>query len=140
MQTPARNYRPPIGVVLRRGLRKRCPRCGAGPLFERFIVALKRCPVCGVLYQRDYGDLWLFLIVIDRVPIFAAVVALYFGFRSTSWFGGVTFFILLFLPLILTVRERQGLAMALDYLARIYLRDPSDEIHDGREPVINVVK
>lgn len=107
-------------------------------MFHRFIVAHRRCPVCNVLYQRDYGDLWLFLIVIDRVPIFGAVIALYFGFRSTSWFGGTMFFILLFLPILATIRERQGLAMAMDYLSRIYLRDPSDEIHDGRESVINV--
>lgn len=30
-------------------------------------------------------------------------------------------------------RERQGLA--LDYLVRVYLRDPSDEIHGGNEYV-----
>ena len=32
-------------------------------------------------------------------------------------------------PLLLTIRERQGLALSLDYLSRLYFRDPSDEIH-----------
>jgi hypothetical protein len=89
-----------------------------------------------VLLQRNYGDIWFFLLIIDRVPIFLGVVALYFGFRSTNWFGGLAFFIALFVPLAATMRERQGVAIALDYLARIYFPDPSDEIHDGREQVI----
>ena len=37
------------------------------------------------------------------------------------------------LPLLATMRNRQGLALALDYLSRVYLPDPSDEIHGGRE-------
>jgi uncharacterized protein (DUF983 family) len=128
---------PPIWLVLRRGFRRRCPRCGQGPLFRRWIEAYERCSACGVLYQRNYGDIWFFLLIMDRVPIFLGVVALYFGFRSTNWFGGVGFFVALFVPLIGTMRERQGVAIAMDYLARIYMPDPSDEIHDGREYVIN---
>jgi len=29
------------------------------------------------------------------------------------------------------IRRRQGVALALDYLSRVYFRDPSDEIHAG---------
>ena len=136
MSAPSRKT--PWRTVAARGLRRRCPRCGEGPLFRRWIEAYDRCPACGVLYQRDYGDTWIFLIFIDRIPIFGAIVALYFGFRSTSWFGGTLFFVALFIPLIATIRERQGLAIALDYLSRIYLKDPSDEIHDGRGAVVNL--
>jgi len=126
----------PIWLVLRRGLRRRCPRCGKGPLFRRWIEAHSRCSACGVLFQRNFGDIWFFLLIIDRIPIFLGIVALYFGFRSTSWFGGTLFFIALFVPLFGTMRERQGVAIALDYLTRIYFPDPSDEIQDGREFVI----
>lgn len=41
----------------------------------------------------------------------------------------IAFFAALIIPLIATMRERQGLAMAFDYLSRVYLPDPSDEIH-----------
>lgn len=97
----------------------------------------ERCLECGIRYLRNQGDLWFFLLVVDRVPIFVGVVLLYFGFRSTNWIAGTGFFFLLFVPLFATMRERQGLALAVDYLARIYFPDPSDEIHDGREIVIN---
>jgi uncharacterized protein (DUF983 family) len=122
--------------VLRRGLRKRCPRCGEGPLFRRWIHAYERCPVCGVRYLRNHGDIWMFTIITDRIPIFFGIVAVYFGFQSTSWLTALIFFAALFIPLIASMRERQGLAIAMDYLWRIYLPDPSDEIHDGREWVV----
>lgn len=130
--------RVPKFEVLHRGWRKRCPRCGEGPLFLRWIKPHERCPACGVLYLRNYGDIWMFVIITDRIPIFFGIVALYFGFRSTNWIYATLFFIALFVPMIATMRERQGLAIALDYLWRIYMPDPSDEIHDGRDYVVNV--
>ncbi|HET7434144.1 MAG TPA: hypothetical protein VFN10_05460 [Thermoanaerobaculia bacterium] len=130
---PARKV---IPLVLKRGLRRRCPRCGEGQLFRRMIEAYDRCPVCGVLYQRNYGDIWMFVIITDRLPIMAGVVAIFFGFRSASMPNAFLFFAILAVPLAVTFRERQGLALALDYLWRIYIPDPSDEIHDGRGAVI----
>jgi uncharacterized protein (DUF983 family) len=128
--------RAPILLVLSRGLRRRCPRCGEGALFRRWIESNKRCSVCGVLYQRNYGDTWAFIIITDRIPILAGIVAIYFGYESTGWLGATLFFLALVVPLLATIPQRQGLAIALDYLSRIYLPDPSDEIHDGREYVI----
>ena len=121
--------RPPIGVVLRRGLRRRCPRCGEGPLFRRGLAFLERCPVCHLLYQRDRGDTWIFMVFIDRLPMVLGIAVVYFGYRSTGWIGAIAFFVVLAVPMIATLRERQGLALALDYLSRIHFRDPSDEIH-----------
>lgn len=91
-----------------------------------------------MLYLRNYGDIWMFVIITDRIPIFFGIVTLYFGYRSTNWIFATLFFIALFIPMIATMRERQGLAIAFDYLWRIWMPDPSDEIHDGRGYVINV--
>lgn len=121
--------RPRVGATLRRGLRRRCPRCGEGALFRSGIKAFDRCSVCNLLYQRNHGDLWIFLILTDRIPMFVGIVAMYFGFRTTSVAVAIAFFAALIIPLIATMRERQGLAMAFDYLSRVYLPDPSDEIH-----------
>jgi uncharacterized protein (DUF983 family) len=123
--------RPRIAPVLWRGLRRRCPRCGEGALFERWIKFRERCPVCGLLYQRNRGDVWIFIIVTDRIPVAIGVVALYFGFQATTLPMVVAGFVGLTAALIATMRERQGLALALDYLSRVYFPDPSDEIHRG---------
>ncbi|MBV9493027.1 MAG: DUF983 domain-containing protein [Acidobacteria bacterium] len=124
----------PIPTILLRGLRRRCPRCGEGPLFRQWIHAHARCPVCDLQYQRNYGDIWMWVIITDRLPIALGIILIYFGFRSTNWSLGAGFFLLLLIPLLATMRERQGLAIALDYLWRIYLPDPSDDIH--REPYV----
>ncbi|HEX9986547.1 MAG TPA: hypothetical protein VGF69_25035 [Thermoanaerobaculia bacterium] len=127
-----------IRTVLARGWKRRCFRCGVGPLFQRTIVTYDRCPACGVLYQRNYGDIWMYVIFMDRIPIGLGVVAVYFGFQSATKPIAIGFFLLMFIPLIATIRQRQGVAIAIDYLSRIWFPDPSDEIHDGRGAVINL--
>jgi uncharacterized protein (DUF983 family) len=125
----------PIGIVLRRGLRRRCPRCGEGPLFRRGIVIHDRCSACQLLFQRNYGDTLFFMFITDRIPILFGIAAWYLGFRSTTWVLATLFFVALVGPMLATIRQRQGLALALDYLSRVYLPDPSDEIHK-REYVV----
>jgi uncharacterized protein (DUF983 family) len=122
-----------IRTVLGRGLRTKCPRCGEGPLFRRWIETHERCPACRLLYQRNYGDIWIYMLILDRIPILFGIALLYFGFRATNWIAVTGFAIAMGLPLLATMRNRQGLALALDYLSRVYMPDPSDEIHGGRE-------
>jgi uncharacterized protein (DUF983 family) len=110
-----------IGEVLRRGWRRRCPRCGEGPLFVSGIKTHERCSVCGLQLQRDHGDTWLFIIITDRIPILIGIVVLYFGFLATNWLQATLFFAVLIIPTLATLRQRQGLAIALDYLSRIYI-------------------
>ena len=56
------------------------------------------------------------------------VIVLYFGFRATEWWILASFFAAMVVPLIATMEYRQGVAVALNYLSRIYLPDPSDEM------------
>jgi uncharacterized protein (DUF983 family) len=128
--TPA--VRTPIRTALWRGLRRRCPRCGEGALFQRFLKTHDRCSECNLLYQRDYGDTLMFMIITDRIPLLAGIAILYFGIHPNGWPSTAFFFGALSLPLLATLRERQGLALALDYLLRLHFRDDSDELHGGR--------
>ncbi len=36
-------------------LRLRCPRCGQGGLYEKVFTMRKKCPECGLLYEREEG-------------------------------------------------------------------------------------
>lgn len=45
-------------TMLTRGLLKRCPVCGQGRLFRRWIRMLKVCPRCGYRFHRNPGQ-WL---------------------------------------------------------------------------------
>ena len=46
-----------ISTPLRRGLRKRCPHCGEGPLFSGW-PQFERCSICGLVFVRNPGDIW----------------------------------------------------------------------------------
>lgn len=122
-----------LGAVLGRGLRCKCPRCGEGDLFRRWIHTHERCSNCRLLFQRNYGDIWMFMLILDRIPILVGIALLYFGFRATNVMATIGFAALMAVPILATMRNRQGLALALDYLSRVYLPDPSDEIHGGTE-------
>lgn len=41
--------------MLRRGLVKRCPRCGGGKLFRTWWSIKDRCPTCGLRFIREEG-------------------------------------------------------------------------------------
>ena len=126
--SPPTAPRPRVRTVLWRGVRRRCPHCGQGPLFARWIRFHPRCPRCGLVYLRNQGDTWLYWIVMDRIPILAGIAAIYFGFRITGFLSGLLFFLAIAGPLFATMRERQGVALALSYLSRVWFRDPSDTI------------
>ncbi len=56
MAAAARSLR----LLLRRGLRRRCPRCGEGALFRRYTTLLPRCPACGYPYAEREGSCYFF--------------------------------------------------------------------------------
>ena len=99
-------------------MRGRCPQCGEGPLFIRLLETHERCSSCGLVYQRDYGDTWGFIIITDRIPMLFGIAALYFGFRAEHWLSNLAFLLALALPIVATIRYRVGMALALDYLSR----------------------
>jgi uncharacterized protein (DUF983 family) len=49
---------PTRAVLLRRGLARRCPLCGAGSLFDRWVAMREVCPRCDLRFERVEGH-WL---------------------------------------------------------------------------------
>lgn len=47
--------KPAWGTLLRRGVTKRCPRCGSGHLYRGWFHMKERCPGCGMLFEREPG-------------------------------------------------------------------------------------
>ena len=107
------------------------PPLRAGAAFVRWITLHGQCAACGLVYLRNQGDIWFFWVVMDRIPILLGVAAIFFGFRITNWLNGVGFFLAIAGPLIVTMPQRQGAAVALKYLSRVYFRDPSDALPDA---------
>lgn len=120
-RTAAPREAPPVALreLLRRGLARRCPACGRAPLFEGWIRLRARCPDCGVRPLRSQGDHWAFLLVLDRLPLFAILAILYFQLYARSGLLTVAVFAAVVVAYVVTVPHRYGLAVALDYWTRV---------------------
>lgn len=76
--------RAPLGTALLRGLKGRCPACGEGRLFARFLKPVERCAACGEPLghlRSDDAAPWLTILVVGHivVPLMLAVE------RVTVW-------------------------------------------------------
>ena len=43
---------PTLGLAVARGVRERCPRCGEGRLFRRYLKVADRCVSCDLEFGR----------------------------------------------------------------------------------------
>jgi uncharacterized protein (DUF983 family) len=115
---------PKLKTVLWRGWRRRCPHCGAGKIYKGWLEMHDRCPHCDFKYLADQGDLWAYLVVIDRaVFLFPLVVLIYFRLNNPTsvWFY-VSAALVLF-GLIYTFPHRNGLGLGCDYYFRRHWGD-----------------
>lgn len=117
-------------TAIRRGLSKRCPHCGRGPLFSGLAHHLRECSVCGLVYERNSGDTWFFTIIGDRLPVAIGIALVYFGIARSHRAFGIAAFVVLIGVLIWTSPNRWGVGIALHYLSRVYWPDPADPIPD----------
>ena len=110
--------RPRLSQVLARGLRQRCPACGKGPLFSRWMRVAERCRDCGERIAPRAGDTWGFWVLGDRLFVVIPVVLLYLGIRPPTVAWRIAVLAAIIVPLILTMPHRMGVCVGLDYLTR----------------------
>jgi uncharacterized protein (DUF983 family) len=68
------------------GLRLKCPRCGAGPLYAKPFKMLANCPACGLKFEREQGY-FVGAIYINYAATVAIAVP---GFFLLDTFAGLT--------------------------------------------------
>jgi uncharacterized protein (DUF983 family) len=64
----------PTWPAVRRGLARRCPHCGEGRLFERYLRVVDRCPSCDEElhhHRADDGPAYLTILVVAHLVGFA---------------------------------------------------------------------
>jgi uncharacterized protein (DUF983 family) len=80
---------PPRDVVraLRRGFSRRCPACGAGRLFGRYLKVAERCPACGEAlhhHRTDDAPPYFTIVVVGHVVV-GGVLALEKALAPPTW-------------------------------------------------------
>lgn len=53
-----------FSTLLSRGLRRRCPNCGGGRIFETWFKLKERCPTCSYPFEREEGY-WVSAIIVN---------------------------------------------------------------------------
>jgi uncharacterized protein (DUF983 family) len=126
---PAKSFPlPRVKTLLWRGFCKKCPQCGKGAIYQRWMKLHERCPVCGLKFLDNEGDLLGTLLFVDRVLfLIPLIVLIYFRVwhpNLTIFFivGSVVIFLLLY-----TMPNRNGISLAVDYLIRRRSNDLADE-------------
>lgn len=72
----------PLGRALRRGWRRRCPRCGTGPVFSGYLRVQRECPDCAeaLHHQRaDDGPAYLTILLVGHLTAPVLHVAFLFA-------------------------------------------------------------
>ena len=94
----------PLGPALWRGWKRRCPRCGVGPMLCGFLKVRDRCPACGedLHHQRaDDGPAYLTILIVGHLMA-PVILWSFIRFRPdplllTAIFGVLTVALSLFL-------------------------------------------
>lgn len=95
-------------------------------MFRGWFRLRRTCERCGLRLEPKPGDGWAFWVFGDRVFLFGALVALYFGIRPQSWTGRWIFIGLVSAAIVATMPQRQGVGVALDWLVRERMQDEED--------------
>jgi uncharacterized protein (DUF983 family) len=80
--------RPPasFAVMTMRGLRRRCPRCGSGGIWDSFFRMKHACPACGQVLERvESSDFWMGAYTINLVVAELMAVAIAAVLWLTLW-------------------------------------------------------
>ena len=113
-----------------RALRLRCPVCGRGRLFERWLHMRRRCASCGLVLGRgeeDYfiGAYLLNLIIAELIVVALMLIVLFATWPSVPWQGMLWGIVALTIPaVILTYPFSRSLWLAIDLVFRP--PEPSD--------------
>ena len=110
---------PKLKTVLARGARRRCPQCGEGKIFKGWLKLRDRCEVCGLQFLNNQGDLWAYLVAVDRALfIFPLVVMIYFRIYNPYSIWYYVFAFGLLGGFLFTLPHRNGMSLGVDYLIR----------------------
>ena len=111
---------PRLRTALWRGLQRRCPRCGRGALYQRWVTMHERCAACDLRYLGNQGDLWAYVVAIDRalliLPLVGMLLLRYYR-AYPIWFYAILAAALV-VGFLWSWPHRLGVGLGIDYWVR----------------------
>ena len=75
---------PSVATMLARGATRRCPRCGSGGLFRRWVTMVDTCPRCGLTYEHEEGY-WTGAMMINLAVTMGVFLVVFVGYMVLAW-------------------------------------------------------
>jgi uncharacterized protein (DUF983 family) len=131
----------PIFDALLRGALLKCPACGQGAMFRRYLKVADSCPACGeaLHHQRADDAPAYFTIVIVGHVVVSLVLAVEMAYRPALWVHAALWLPLTVLLTLLFLPSVKGALVALQWALRMHGFDPSateeDHLDDPAVPL-----
>lgn len=102
--------------TLVRGLLRRCPRCGVGPLFERWYTIADRCTHCDLDFVKSDSDTWAFMYISTAGLTGFIVLGMLIVRPERMWVGWSVVLPVALVLIVGSLPFRKGLAMAIEHV------------------------
>jgi len=128
----------PILQSLLRGATLRCPACGVGGMFRRYLKVVDDCPHCGeaLHHQRaDDAPPYFTIVVVGHVVV-GLVLAVEMAFRPPLWLHAAMWLPLTVILALIVLPPIKGTLVALQWALLMHGFDPEakEEIGDRFAP------
>jgi len=112
----------PAGPAIRRGLRRLCPGCGEGSLFDGYLTLAPACPACGedLSHARaDDGPAYLSILVTAKV-MGTLQLFTYEMFQPSPWVMAGTFSVGVIAMALYLLPRFKGLIVGVQWAKRMH--------------------
>ena len=105
-----------------RGMRKRCPNCGNGPIFKGYLTVRDECPVCNEElhhHRADDGPAYLTILIVGHIMA-PLMLSTYFAFEPDPIFMATGFSIWCVALSLFLLPRLKGMIVALQWAKRMH--------------------
>jgi uncharacterized protein (DUF983 family) len=126
--------RPIFGSLLRGWLLK-CPACGSGAMFARYLKVADNCPACAEAlhhHRADDAPAYFTIVIVGHIVV-SLVLALEMAYRPALWIHAALWLPLTVLLTLLCLPSVKGALVGLQWALRMHGFDPDakDDFVDG---------
>lgn len=128
----------PLQQSLLRGALMKCPACGVGSLFSRYLKVADHCPECGEAlhhHRADDAPAYFTIVIVGHV-IVSLVLAVEMAFRPPLWVHAAIWLPMTVLVALAVLAPIKGLLVSLQWALLMHGFDPDykEEIGDRLAP------
>jgi len=124
--------------ALLRGAMLKCPACGVGGLFSRYLKVVDQCPQCGESlhhHRADDAPAYFTIVIVGHVVV-SLVLAVEIAYRPPLWLHAALWMPLTLALALVLLAPIKGLLVALQWALLMHGFDPDakEEIGDRLAP------